>query len=206
MTGKARRRQIEEVAVRAFCAKGYGGATMRDIARELGTTQAPIYYHFVDKEGILFSIINRFTDDLLSLLKERFESSADPAESLRRAMLAHILLLGDRGLESRLTSEERRSLSEEKRRQIIMREREIYGLYRTRIATLISSEKACDLDPRVVTFGVLGVINNFLHWFLPGGNVTMKQAAEQSIKMILYGLMIRTIEAHHRKKSARRTP
>lgn len=202
-SGNDRRQQIEEVALRAFCAKGYGGATIRDIAKELGTTLAPIYYYFVDKEDILFSIINRFTDDLLALLKEQFESTADPTESLRRAMLAQFFVQETRSLETRLTHEEKRSLSEEKRRQIVQREREIYDLYLSRVVELISSGKVRNFDPRVITFGLLGVINNFMYWFRPGRSVTMKQAAEQSIKMLLDGLLIHKLEVPKRKKSLR---
>lgn len=201
MASQDRRRQIEEVATRAFYERGYGGATIRDIAKELGTTQAPIYHHFIDKEDILFSIINRFSDDLLAMLKERFESTSDPAESLRRAMLAHIIVQEAKGVETRLTHEEKRSLGDEKRRQIVLREREIYGLYRDRVVALISSGRARDLDPRVVTFAILGVINNFLYWFRPKGNVSMQQAGQQSINLMLDGLLVPTTETLRREGS-----
>lgn len=185
-----RRRQIESVATRAFCRLGYGSASMRDIARQIGTTQAAVYYHFSGKEEILFSIIARFTEDLVALLRERFESTADPAAGLRRALLAHILLLETRGFETRLVIEEKRHLERRHQRRIVTREREIYALYRERVRALVASGRARPVDATVASFALLGIVNYFLHWFRRGGHLSLRQAAEQSIELLLSGLLL----------------
>ncbi|MCL4744686.1 MAG: TetR/AcrR family transcriptional regulator [Burkholderiaceae bacterium] len=185
-----RRKQIEEIATRAFCKLGYAGASMRDIARELKTTQAAVYYHFGAKEEILYSIINAFTEDLLVMLRAQFESSKDPALSLRRALLAHILLLETRSLETRLVIEEKRSLQSANKRRIVAREREVFALYRDRVTSLVSGKRARAFDPAVATFALLGVVNYFLHWYRPTGQLRLREAAEQSIDLMLGGLLI----------------
>ena len=185
-----RRRQIEDVATRAFCKMGYSGASMRDMALELNTTQAAVYYHFDSKESILLSIISRFTEDLLGLLRERFESAEDPVESLHRALLAHILVQETHSLETRLVIEEKRNLSLESRNVILLREREIYALYRDRVLAIIAAGRAREHDAAVVTFALLGIVNYFLYWFRPGGSLSLKQAAEQSISLMLDGLLL----------------
>lgn len=187
---QARRRQIEEVAKRAFCRLGYSGASMRDIARELETTQAAVYYHFHSKEDILHSIISRFTEDLLTLLRERFESTPDPVESLRRALLAHILLQETHSLETRLVIEEKRNLGRASLDRIVLREKEVYALYRDRVLAIIVTGRARKLDAAVVTFSLLGIVNYFLYWFRPAGSLNLKQAAEQSICLTLDGLLL----------------
>lgn len=187
-----RRRQIEEVAVRAFCELGYGGASMRDIARAMETTQAALYYHFSGKEEILYSIIERFTEDLLALVRERFESSEDPVEGLRRAMLAHILVQESRGLETRVALEEKRNLGAAARRRMVGRQKAIFGLYRERVAALIASGRGRALDPSVATFALFGAINNFLYWFQPGGRLSLQLAAQQTVALVLDGLLLPT--------------
>lgn len=188
--GQDRRRQIEDVAKRAFCKLGYSGASMRDIAREMETTQAAVYYHFHSKEDILHSIISRFTEDLLALLREHFESTPDPVESLRRALLAHILVQETHSLETRLVIEEKRNLGRESLDRIVLREKELYVLYRDRVLAIIAAGRARELDAAVVTFALLGIVNYFLYWFRPGGGLSLKQAAEQSICLMLDGLLL----------------
>ena len=185
-----RRSQIEEVATRAFCKMGYSGASMRDIAREMKTTQAAVYYHFSSKEDILHSIISRFTEQLLALLRERFESTTDPVESLRRALLAHILLQETHSFETRLVIEEKRNLGQVSRDRIVLREKEVYALYRQRVLALVASGRARAFEPAVVTFALLGIVNYFLHWFRPGGPLSLRLAAEQSISLMLDGLLL----------------
>ena len=199
-----RRKQIEEIATRAFCKQGYAGASMRDIAKELKTTQAAVYYHFAAKEEILFSIINAFTEDLLALLRAQFESTQDPALSLRRALLAHILLLETHSLETKLVIEEKRSLQSANKRRIVAREREVFAMYRDRVATLVSNAQARAVDPAVAAFALLGVVNYFLHWYRPKGQLPLREAAEQSIDLMLGGLLIPQASRGREKRPAAR--
>jgi AcrR family transcriptional regulator len=48
-----RREQILDAALRVFAQKGYAGATMRDIAREVGITEGLIYHYFESKEHLM---------------------------------------------------------------------------------------------------------------------------------------------------------
>lgn len=177
---------------------------MRDIARELDTTQAAVYYHFHNKEDILFSIISRFTEDLLALLKERFESTLDPVESLRRALLAHIQLQETHNLETRLVIEEKRNLGRDNLERIVLREKEVYALYRGRVLAIASDGSARKFDAAVVSFALLGIVNYFLYWFRPGGRLNLKQAAEQSIDLMLDGLLQPEVKKVRAKTSSRK--
>ena len=44
--GADARATVLEVALRLFARNGYAGVSMRDVALEVGFTQAAIYYHF----------------------------------------------------------------------------------------------------------------------------------------------------------------
>lgn len=48
-----RREQILDAALRVFSEKGYNGASIRDIAREVGVTEGLLYHYFESKEQIL---------------------------------------------------------------------------------------------------------------------------------------------------------
>lgn len=51
------RQRILDIASDLFAKQGYAGTTIADIARELGTTTAALYYHFKSKQDILESLL-----------------------------------------------------------------------------------------------------------------------------------------------------
>lgn len=48
-----RREQILDAALRVFSQKGYAGASIRDIAREVGVTEGLLYHYFESKEKLM---------------------------------------------------------------------------------------------------------------------------------------------------------
>lgn len=56
-----RRRQVLEAALRVFSEKGFGGASMRAIAREAGVKQPLIYWYFEGKEDLFGKMISELS-------------------------------------------------------------------------------------------------------------------------------------------------
>jgi AcrR family transcriptional regulator len=48
-----RREQILDAALRVFAEKGFAGASIRDIAKEVGVTEGLLYHYFESKEQLL---------------------------------------------------------------------------------------------------------------------------------------------------------
>ena len=66
--GVIRRRQIIEAATAAFARRGYAGASLREIADEVGVTVPGLLRHFASKEELLTAVLDKWgqdTDDLL---------------------------------------------------------------------------------------------------------------------------------------------
>jgi AcrR family transcriptional regulator len=57
-----RRDHILDAATRVFAAKGYNGATIRDIAQAAGVADGTIYNHFENKDALLFGILDRLNE------------------------------------------------------------------------------------------------------------------------------------------------
>ncbi len=55
--GEDRRSQILEAALRVFAARGFKGATNKDIADAAGVTPGLIYWYFKNKEDLFFAIL-----------------------------------------------------------------------------------------------------------------------------------------------------
>lgn len=66
--------QILAIARRLFVEQGYAGTSIVDLARELGTTTAALYYHFASKADIL--------NELLAGPIEAFSRTAEHAADL----------------------------------------------------------------------------------------------------------------------------
>src|SRR5215207_8690588 len=57
-----RRDHILDAATRVFAAKGFRGATIRDVARQAGVADGTIYNYFDNKDALLFGLLDRLNE------------------------------------------------------------------------------------------------------------------------------------------------
>jgi len=105
------RTEIVRAGLKVFAEKGFGGATMDDIALELEATKGLLYYHFKTKDDLLHEILARneltagFTTLLdgldeepleraLTLFGERLTKLFEANRELTRFLHVHSLLSG----------------------------------------------------------------------------------------------------------------
>lgn len=62
--------KILQTALRLFAKRGYNAVSVRDIAGELGITQAALYRHYKNKEDIFYSILRRMEKQHSAQAKE----------------------------------------------------------------------------------------------------------------------------------------
>jgi AcrR family transcriptional regulator len=77
--GSGTREQILVIARRLFVDQGYAGTSIVDLARELGTTTAALYYHFPSKADILAELL---AGPLEALTRVAEHASGLPPEEL----------------------------------------------------------------------------------------------------------------------------
>ena len=58
--GQARREELIDVALRAFAAHGFRGASIGAIASEAGISEAGLLHHFPSKRELLFGVLEHF--------------------------------------------------------------------------------------------------------------------------------------------------
>jgi TetR/AcrR family fatty acid metabolism transcriptional regulator len=80
--GELRRRSITEVASEVFGKKGYGGATISEIAGKVGIAEASIYQYFKSKEQLLLSVLGTWFIELADELERVFSGALNPYERL----------------------------------------------------------------------------------------------------------------------------
>lgn len=80
--GEMRRRTILRAAAEIFGSKGYGGATIAEIAAKSGIAEASIYQYFKSKEELLLSVPGNWFDELSEEIEEVFSGNMNPYERL----------------------------------------------------------------------------------------------------------------------------
>jgi AcrR family transcriptional regulator len=78
-----RRRQLLRAAHKLFLKKGYGGTTVDEIARAVGLTKGALYFHFHNKEDILFEMVRNYTEHHEAALDGRATGKQSPADLFR---------------------------------------------------------------------------------------------------------------------------
>lgn len=69
------RDKVLKVAAGLFAAKGFGGAGMREIAREAGVSLSMINYYFGSKRGVLEELLERHQDRYLAAVTGALQSA-----------------------------------------------------------------------------------------------------------------------------------
>ena len=88
LTSKARRtrERILEAALALFAERGYEATTMRDVAREAGTSLGLAYRYFASKEEFALALYMRLAEESEEWSRERLQGGI-VAERFERAML-----------------------------------------------------------------------------------------------------------------------
>ena len=67
-THDIKRDAILDIAAQCFADRSYPAASMNEIATACGTSKARLYHYYGSKEAILFDLMDRYTQRLLSLI------------------------------------------------------------------------------------------------------------------------------------------
>ena len=183
------RQRIIGSAVDLFYLHGFEGTSMRNIARSVGCTQAAIYYHFRNKEELLYTIVDQFAKDMLLELKSILLKKSDPIEKLRETIKGQIFLMKTRRKEVKISIEDKKFLKAELNELVKESERATYRLYRSLIEELKMDGRLKQLDTNTAVFGIVGMINWLYHWYKPEKRLTIDEIAEQITGILFYGLL-----------------
>ena len=190
MESRNTREKLLQGSIDLFYEKGYASTSIREIGAKAGIANSLIYHYFTNKEEMLFEIINRSVGDLLKVLKETIREVADPLECLRQMLIAQTALLNAKRLkESKILFSEYHWLTGKKRKDLRKSQREVYDIYLQKCKELKERDILNDIDLRVITFSIFGVLFGFFRWYKEGGLLTKEDVAENILKFVFYGML-----------------
>ena len=187
--GTVRRQQIIEASIDIFYEHGYHKASIRDISERMGITKAAIYYHFRDKGEILYTIVDRATNELLVAFESALIEKKDPIENLRNLILKQIYFLKSQRKKVKILVDDLKFLDGTYKKLIKDKQKTIFHLYRANLENLQKQGKLRNFNVTTATFGIFGMINWLDHWFRPEKELSIEQVAEDIVNILLYGLL-----------------
>jgi AcrR family transcriptional regulator len=178
---------LYEEAAKAFALRGFGGASIQDLADALGVNKSAIYYYCKSKEELLFEISRDAMQRTLELVGEAVAEDGPPDEVIRRAVHAHVASLAETLDEHRAMMTEMNSLTAAHRRQVKLLRKRYEEIWTELIERGI--EAGCFLNPdtKFVRLGVLGALNWMIHWYRADEG-PVEEIAERLADFVLYGI------------------
>jgi TetR/AcrR family transcriptional regulator, cholesterol catabolism regulator len=169
-----------------FAEKGYHQASIRDIARATNVSLSGLYYYFESKEELLFLIQDHAFGNLLADLERLLEGVDDPVRKIRLLIENHLRFFIANMEEMKVLSHEAGSLSGEFRQRVNSKKRRL-GEIATEILREIRPESQIDL--RVATFSLFGMMNWIYNWYRPEVDVPVERLAEDMSRIFLGGYL-----------------
>jgi TetR/AcrR family transcriptional regulator, cholesterol catabolism regulator len=183
--------EIIDAAARVFAERGFHGATTQDIADVLGIRQASLYYYFSSKEGALELVCQKGVEGFFEAAKAIARGPGTPRERLARLIRSHLTPLTDRGDYVRVFLNERQHLPAESRRRVGKWSRGLEKIFEDVLKEGVRrGEFRHDLDTRLATLAMLGMLNAATTWF-HREEEPIERIAEEFIRLVIDGALAR---------------
>ena len=201
-THDIKRDAILDIAAQCFADRSYPAASMNEIATACGTSKARLYHYYDSKEAILFDLMDRYTQRLLSLIalteataQRRNLDDKAALHELIRAFLQeyessatrHVALLNDTQFLSDAPDAHLGSPAISPRELILNRQRDVVAAV-TRALRRAYPGRLNPTNQTAITMMLFGMINWTFTWLRPGGPISYVAFADEVIALLEKGL------------------
>lgn len=174
-----RRELVLAAAAKLFVEKGFGGTSMRDIAKATGMLPGSLYYHFPSKDALLIAVFEEGVKRIDQNVNDALATAtADPWARLQSACEAHLeMLLGGSDFASVVVQVLPYSAPDATPALIDLRNK-----YETHFRKLVEAlPLSPETDRSVLRLMLIGAMNHVPVWFSEGG-ATPSDIARQFIQ------------------------
>lgn len=179
---------IVNIAGELFAAKGFNGTSLNEIADAVGVLKGSLYHYISSKEDLLFDVIRVSHQGLQEVISLAEPFSDEPVHHLAAFCYGHVFLNATPERMSRgiVFLHDAKNLSPKKRSQV-MGDRDSYSGYLRNIIARGQQLKKFDteLDVKLASFDVFGVITSYSRWYKPGGPLTPHMLGRESAAFVL---------------------
>jgi len=182
------RERLLEAAVTLFAERGFERASMRELASRSGMSLAGLYHHFASKEQLLYALQVDAFERLFESLRG-MSGDAAPESRLEFLIRNHLEFFTAHITEMKVLSHELETLEGDAGRKIVAMRAEYYRLFRDVVAELLTTQGRSDLDSRVTTMAIFGMINWIYRWYGSVPGMKAEALAHQPSSIVLHGIL-----------------
>jgi AcrR family transcriptional regulator len=197
------RQELMTKAAEVFEKKGYGQATILDVAQAMQLSRSALYHYFKSKEEILEALVEEHTEATAEKLEQRFSgTSSSTVEQLRELLsnLIHGRMTG--GARVRVLDQLATEMSGPVKQKFEHARRRILDLYTRIIQRGVDTGELRPLDARTAALAILGVASWTSWWYSPKGRKSPEELAEALIDIALHGI-VQTTDARGKPQDTR---
>ncbi|MDN5917296.1 MAG: TetR family transcriptional regulator [Pseudonocardia sp.] len=186
---RLRRSEVVEVAASVFAARGYGGASLQEIADRLGILKGSLYHYIDAKDDLLLEVVQRTYDGGYSRLRQHVEMPGDVPDRLRNLITDQVMFFVNNVTPTSVYLHESHRLPD----AVGTRLRRAGPGYHESIRSLFDEGRRAgtiraDMDPGLAALQVLGSLNWMYRWYHPGGRLMPARIADQLADVVLHGV------------------
>lgn len=160
--------ELLDLVVAEFNTRGYDATSMEDIAGATGMTKSAVYHHVPGKEALLQLALTRAVDALFAVLEEPASTTGSAATRLEHVLRRSAEVLVELLPYVTLLLRVRGNTATE--RDALARRRELDHRLSALVQDAIDAgEVRADLDPRMVSRLLFGMVNSLTEWYRPDG-------------------------------------
>lgn len=181
--------EIVDAAAGVFQRKGYHAATVQDIADAVGILKGSLYHHLKSKEDLLYLVVKEPITEIYAAMADIAGSDLPATEKLRRAILSHLKGFDRHYPHMFVYVREREEMKRMYRERLGLSPKQYEGHWQRILREGIKSgEFRRDLDVKVVSYGLLGMLNWAYKWYNPQGRLGFEEVAHHYSRLALAGL------------------
>jgi len=181
---------IVKSASKAFGRKGFGSATIEEIANEMKMTKGSLYYYFKTKEELLYEAHLLSLKAVVEKITQINATSDPPDVKLGKAVFEHVELLA-RDFEGAFLLQQEYILPEPYKKEVMA----LRNLYESQFIRIIEegvkAKNFSAKNVKMAAFCMLGAINWFLRWYSSSGPLKPEEIAEDFVDFFFNGLLIK---------------
>lgn len=187
VVGAVKRRSTEVVAAAAklFYTNGYDATSVQDVADALGILKGSVYHYIRTKEDLLFAVVEDAHTASIANIEKLSALEGDVPTKIRAFVRAHLELLIHERVKLGVYLRDFRSLSNEHKRLVSAQRRE-YSDYLQSLLEQGQQEGtvAADLNPRLTTIAILGMLNWTHEWYRERGRANREAIIEEFTRIV----------------------
>jgi AcrR family transcriptional regulator len=184
-----RKEAIVNAAAALFASRGFGGASVADLAQRCKTSKSLIYHYYESKEDILYDVMISHVRALEVAAREATASKEEhPARKLRELAHRFMALYVGAAARHRVLLNDLDHLPKAKRVEIVGVQRRLIEIVQKLLVEIEPSLKRKSGASFAAAMLFFGTINWTHTWFDPKGPVSAGALAEMAVDLTLGGL------------------